>query len=126
MSCDIPPTTQLELLKKARYICEKCNSYSTELTFHHLVPKELKATLNIKNINNPTNLQVLCPKCHAKLHKDRGLFTLEELYFLIRLARASNSPTKLSALPKLAMLRDRTKDFAEKERVLKCARGEKE
>ena len=103
---EIPITTELACLKRAKYLCEKCKCYSSELTIHHKIPQELALALNIININNLDNLQVLCKNCHARIHLKQGYFSLEELNYLLNTVKLTKAVTDeyLRVVPKLREL----------------------
>lgn len=52
---------KLKIIKERGCKCEKCPS-TTELTIHH------KKRLSMGGTNRSSNLEVLCLKCHGKIH----------------------------------------------------------
>lgn len=114
----VPPSVQVVCLKRAKYVCERCKRYSSELTFHHKVPRELCAALRITNTNSLNNVEVLCKKCHSAKHP---LLSLDEILFLRKLVLVSSNDEKLHVLPKLDIMLSNERARLERERILSLA-----
>ena len=63
MRCEFRPAVRRAALARAGYRCEQCGSRE-QLELHHIGNRQDRSAFNV---------MVLCVRCHAKLHVDRGV-----------------------------------------------------
>ena len=68
-----PKKIKDRLLVDAMHRCCLCPQHEEMTDVHHIVP------INEKGPNTEENLMVVCPNCHAKIHRIRGRYTQEQL-----------------------------------------------
>ena len=68
-----PKKTKDRLLVDAMHRCCLCPQHEDITDIHHIVP------INEKGPNTEENLMVVCPTCHAKIHRIRGRYQPEQL-----------------------------------------------
>ena len=68
-----PKKIRDKLLVDAMHRCCLCPKHEDMTDIHHIVP------INEKGPNTEENLMVVCPNCHAKIHRIRGRYTEEQL-----------------------------------------------
>jgi len=69
----IPKDIRDRLLVDAMHRCCLCPQHEDITDIHHIVP------INEKGPNTEENLMVVCPTCHAKIHRIRRMYTPEQL-----------------------------------------------
>jgi len=69
----VPKKIKDRLLVDAMHRCCLCPKHEDITDIHHIVP------INEKGPNTEENLMVVCPNCHAKIHRIRGRYTQEQL-----------------------------------------------
>jgi len=69
----VPKKIKDRLLVDVMHRCCLCPKHEDMTDIHHIVP------INEKGPNTEENLMVVCPNCHAKIHRIRGRYTQEQL-----------------------------------------------
>ena len=69
----VPKKIKDSLLVDVMHRCCLCPKHEDMTDIHHIVP------INEKGPNTEENLMVVCPNCHAKIHRIRGRYTQEQL-----------------------------------------------
>ncbi len=69
----IPTAVRDRLLVEAMHRCCLCPEHHDVTDLHHIVP------ISAGGPNTLDNLMVVCPTCHAKIHRIRNRYTIEQL-----------------------------------------------
>jgi hypothetical protein len=69
----IPKAVRDKLLVEAMHRCCLCPEHHDITDLHHIVP------ISEDGPNTEDNLMVICPTCHAKIHRFRSSYTLDQL-----------------------------------------------
>ena len=69
----IPKAVRDKLLVDAMHRCCLCPEHHDVTDLHHVVP------ISEGGPNTEDNLMVICPTCHAKIHRFRSSYTVDQL-----------------------------------------------